>query len=164
MLELLEALRTAGFATFIVSGGGVEFVRAVSQDLYGVPPEGVIGTGVTYEYARADGVPSLRRTGQLLGSPNEGPEKVSNIQYGLGRRPIFAAGNSAGDKEMLEYAVAGGEPSLALLVDHDDAEREFAYESVAGTFESNERITDVGRRRGWVVASIKNDWTNVFAS
>jgi phosphoserine phosphatase len=162
MLELLDALRTRGFATFIVTGGGTEFVRAVSQQLYGVPPEGVVGTLIGYEYVVADGVPGLVRASTLTGDANEGHAKVINIQQHLGRRPVLAAGNSAGDREMIEWAVANDGPSLGILVDHDDADREVAYESVAGTFESTERIVDIGRREGWTVVSMRDDWTTVF--
>jgi phosphoserine phosphatase len=162
MLELLDALRGHGFATFIVSGGGTEFVRAVSQALYGIPPEGVVGTLIGYEYRIIDGAPALTRTGAIDGDPNEGPAKVLHIQRHLGRRPVFAAGNSAGDREMIEWAMASDGPTVGLLVDHDDADREFRYESVAGTFEADENIVDVARREGWVVASMLNDWSTVF--
>jgi hypothetical protein len=93
---------------------------------------------------------------------NEGPAKVTNIQTALGRQPILAAGNSAGDTEMLEYAMASDLPSMALLVDHDDAEREYAYESAAGTFESSEPIADTAHRLGWTVVSMARDWSRVF--
>jgi phosphoserine phosphatase len=162
MLELLEVLRSLGFANFIVTGGGTEFVRAVSHELYGVAPEGVVGTLISYEYVRLDGAPAVVRTNQLTGDPNEGHAKVVNIQQHLGRRPVLAAGNSAGDREMIEWAVAADGPSLGILVDHDDAEREVAYESVAGTFESAERIVEVGRREGWTVVSMRDDWATVF--
>jgi phosphoserine phosphatase len=162
MLELLDALRTRGFATFIVTGGGTEFVRAVSHQLYGVAPEGVVGTLIEYEYLTVDDAPALRRTGTVFGPANEGPAKVLHIQHHLGRRPVFAAGNSAGDREMIEWAVAAPGPSLGLLVDHDDADREFAYESVAGTFSTDERVVDVGRRQGWTIVSMRRDWTTIF--
>jgi phosphoserine phosphatase len=162
MLELLEALRVHGFANFIVTGGGTEFVRAVSEQLYGIAPEGVVGTLIGYEYVAVDGTPTLVRTNTLTGDANEGKAKVINIQQHLGRRPVLAAGNSAGDQEMIEWTVASDGPSLGLLIDHDDADREVAYESVAGTFESTERIVDVGRREGWTVVSMRNDWTTVF--
>jgi phosphoserine phosphatase len=162
MLELLEALRAHGFATFVVSGGGVEFVRSVSLGLYAIAPEGVVGTAVTYELQRRDGKPVLVRTAQVLGGANEGPTKVANIQYHLGRGPIFAAGNSGGDREMLEYATAVQGPSLALLVDHDDAEREYAYVGKAATFTESESIGAVAKRLGWVVVSMARDWARIF--
>ncbi len=162
MLELLEALRSRGFANFIVTGGGTEFVRAVSEQLYGVAPEGVVGTLIGYEYVTIDGAPALVRSNQLTGEANEGHAKVVNIQQHLGRRPVLAAGNSAGDREMIEWAAASNGPSLGLLIDHDDADREVAYESVAGSFESTERIVDIGRREGWIVVSMRDDWSTVF--
>jgi phosphoserine phosphatase len=162
MLELLDALRVHGFATFIVSGGGTEFVRAISLQLYGVAPEGVVGTLIEYEYVTGDGGPGLRRTARISGDANEGPAKVVNIQQHLGRRPVLAAGNSAGDREMIEWATAVPGPSLGILINHDDAQREFAYESVAATFAATEPILDVGRRQGWTVVSMRDDWTRIF--
>ncbi len=163
MLELLDELRRREFTVFIVSGGGTEFVRAISQQLYGIAPEGVVGTLIAYEFARRDdGRPVLLRTGQIGSAANEGAAKVSHIQAQLGRRPILAAGNSAGDREMMEWACAGNGPSLALLVDHDDADREFEYASTAATFEEAEPITAIAQRLGWTVASMANDWATVF--
>ncbi|WP_323096141.1 HAD family hydrolase [Intrasporangium sp. YIM S08009] len=165
MLELVDALRERGFTIGLVTGGGTEFVRSVSLDLYGVPPELVVGTQITYTYARdAHGRPALRRSAQLDGRPNEGEVKVSNIQAQLGRAPVLAAGNSGGDREMLEWAASGDGPSLALLVDHDDPDREFAYVSAAATVDEAEPITDVARRLGWTVASMQRDWATVFPS
>lgn len=163
MLELLDELRRRSFTVAIVTGGGVEFVRAISQQLYGVPPELVVGTAIDYETGRDHaGNIVLRRTGSVSGGAVEGAAKVASIQAHLGRRPVLAAGNSAGDREMLEWALAPGRPSLALLVDHDDAEREFAYESVAATVADAEPIVDVGRRAGFTVVSMANDWDTVF--
>ena len=151
MLELMVELRNRGFDFYIVSAGGAEFVRVIAEDFYGVKPEGVVGSQIDYEFTRdRDGKAKLVRTNKLVASgPNEGVGKPPNIQRILGRAPSVAGGNSAGDAEMLEYAMAYDGPSLALLVDHDDEEREYAYESVAGTFETEEKITDVGRRLGW---------------
>ena len=165
MLELIDELRRRDFTVSIVTGGGTEFVRAVSDELYGVPPEAVVGTLIEYEFVRhGDGRPALAPHGPALdGAANEGAAKVTNIQTQLGRRPILAAGNSGGDREMLEWARAGDGPCLALLVDHDDAEREFAYVSTAETFAEPEPITDVGARLGWTVVSMANDWETVFA-
>ena len=163
MLELVEELRRRDVTVTIVSGGGTEFVRAVSQQLYGVPPEAVVGTLIGYEFSRGeDGAPRLLRTGRPAGAANEGAAKVSNIQSQLGRRPMLVAGNSGGDREMLEWAAAGPGPSLALLINHDDAEREFAYVSTAETFAEPEPITDVGARLGWTVVSMAADWETVF--
>ena len=165
MLDLMNELRARGFDFYVVSAGGAEFVRVVGEDFYGVKPEGVVGSQIDYEFSRDDdGRPQLLRLNRLVASgPNEGPGKPPNIQRILGRHPSVAGGNSAGDAEMLEYAMAYDGPSLAILVDHDDAAREYSYESVAGTFAADESITDTAARLGWTVASIKNDWSTVFA-
>ena len=163
MLELIAELRRRDFTVGIVTGGGTEFVRAISDDLYGVPAELVVGTLIGYDVSRdGEGPPVIRRTSALLGVANEGSAKVANIQTQLGRRPILAAGNSGGDREMLEWAQTAGSPSLALLIDHDDAEREFHYTSTAQTFTETEPITDVGARLGWTVVSMARDWDIVF--
>ena len=162
MLELIEELRRHDFTVGIVTGGGTEFVRAISQDLYAVPPELVVGSLIGYRLTTdGSGAPELRRTAGLDGEANEGAAKVSHIQSQLGRRPLLAAGNSGGDREMLEWAAAapGG---LALLVDHDDADREFAYRSMAVTVAEPEPITTVAGRLGWTVASMARDWAVVF--
>jgi hypothetical protein len=164
MLELLDALRANEFDVFLVTGGGTEFVRSISRDFYGVSPDGVVGTLVRYEFVRSDdGRPQLVRGATLdSGAANEGEAKVSNIQRALGRRPIFAAGNTAGDREMLEYAAASEGPSLSLLVDHDDAGREYAYTAQAGTIDFAGDIVEFGRNAGWTIVSIRNDWASVF--
>lgn len=163
MLELVDELRRRQFTVAIVSGGGCEFVRAVSRDLYGVPPEAVVGTMIGYTFTRdAAGQPLLRRSSRMVGEVNEGPAKVSAVQTQLGRAPVLAAGNSGGDRELLEWAASGPGPGLALLVDHDDDEREFAYVGSAGSFTDPEPITDVARRLGWTVASMRTDWARVF--
>ncbi|MDH3683272.1 MAG: haloacid dehalogenase-like hydrolase [Acidimicrobiia bacterium] len=165
MLELMDELRSRGFDFYLVSAGGAEFVRVISQDFYGVSPEGVVGSQIDYEFTRAaDGTPRLLRTNHVVHSgPNEGQAKVPNIHRILGRRPVVAGGNSPGDAEMLEYAMTYDGPSLALLVNHDDAEREYAYESKAGTFDTEETILETAARLGWTVASIRNDWATVFS-
>jgi phosphoserine phosphatase len=165
MLELIDELRARGFSVFIATGGGTEFVRAISNEFYGVDPERVVGSSVGYRVARDQhDRPVLLRTAELFGEINEGPAKVSNIQQALGRRPIFAAGNSPGDSDMLDVALAGPGPSMAMLIDHDDGEREYAYASVAGSFDSSGSIVDIGRRRGWDVVSMRDDWAQVFPS
>ncbi|MEV0893730.1 haloacid dehalogenase-like hydrolase [Promicromonospora sp. NPDC050262] len=163
MLELLDALRALDFTVGVVTGGGTEFVRAVSQELYGVPPELVVGTMIAYDLGQdADGRPALRRTARVLGDVNEGAAKVTNIQTQLGRPPVLAAGNSAGDHELLEWAAAADGPHLSLLVDHDDPEREFSYASQAQTFEATEPVTATADRLGWTTVSMKDDWVSVF--
>ena len=163
MLELMDLLRARDFRVFIVTGGGVEFVRAVGEELYGVATDDVVGSAVQVEFERRDGRIVLVRTAAMLGSPNEGPPKAVNIQAHIGRRPILAAGNTAGDREMLEYAHTGERPSLCLVVDHDDAEREYAYAGGAVTDPDAEPIVDTASRLGWTVVSMRRDWNRVFA-
>jgi phosphoglycolate phosphatase-like HAD superfamily hydrolase len=165
MLELLAELRRCDFTICLVTGGGTEFVRAIGEDLYGVPPQNVVGTLVAYEYVPTDehgAGPSLRRMAVLAAGANEGATKVSNIQAQLGRRPILAAGNSGGDREMLEWVAAGDGPTLPLLVDHDDPDREFAYVGAAATYAETEPIADVAARLRWTVVSMQRDWEDVF--
>jgi phosphoserine phosphatase len=162
MLELIDLLRGAGFRVFVVTGGGIEFVRAASERLYGVGPDDVVGSAVQVGFERRDGRVVLVREAKLLGSPNEGAPKAINIQSHVGRRPIFAAGNSAGDREMLEYTTTGTHPSLAIVIDHDDAEREYAYTGASVTDPSAEAVTDTAARAGWTVVSIRDDWARVF--
>ncbi len=163
MLELIEELRRRQFTVGVVTGGGTEFVRAISQDYYGVPPELVVGTLIAYDLTSGDSGPVLRRTTRVLGDANEGAAKVTNIQSHIGRAPILAAGNSGGDREMLEWACAGAAPRLALLVEHDDADREYSYVGKAETFDEAEPITDVASRLGWTVVSMARDWDVVFS-
>jgi phosphoserine phosphatase len=162
MLELVDALRAAGVTVALVTGGGTEYVRAVSPGLYGVPPELVVGTRIRYRLVEEDGAPTLRRTAAVEGEVNEGAAKVAAIQAQLGRAPLLAAGNSPGDRSMLEYAAArpGG---LALVVDHDDADREVAYQPTAASFAAEEPLVDTARRRGWVVVSMRDDWSEIWS-
>jgi phosphoserine phosphatase len=164
MLELIDELRSLDFSVGIVTGGGTEFVRQVSRRLYGVEPGMVVGTLIGYAFGRDDaGRPVVRRTTSQIGTANEGGAKVEHIHSQIGRAPILAAGNSGGDREMLEWAQASRHGGLALLVDHDDAEREFAYESRAVSFDEAEPITDVADRLGWVTVSMRRDWATIFA-
>ena len=164
MIELIDVLRACEFRVFIVTGGGVEFVRAVSEDLYGGAPADVVGTAVELSFERRDGRIELVRLPRLLGSPNEGEPKALAIQQHIGRRPIFAAGNSAGDREMLEHATSGPLPSLGIVVDHDDEVREYAYESLSATDPQAEPILSSAARFGWTVVSMKRDWATVFGA
>ncbi len=162
MLEVLGALEAHGFTNCIVTGGGTEFVRAISRATYGIDQERVIGSLVAYELVRRGDRPALVRTTHIQGGANEGEEKISNIQIALGRRPTVAGGNSPGDRDMLEYTSTIDGPSLALLVNHDDAEREYAYVSEAGTFEADEPITATAGRLGWTQISMRDDWATIF--
>jgi phosphoserine phosphatase len=162
MLELIDYVRANGFHVFVVTGGGVEFVRAVGEALYGVAPSDVIGSAVQVAFERRDGRVVLVRQPAILGSPNEGAPKAVNIQTHIGRRPILAVGNSAGDREMLEYVHSGERPSLCVVVDHDDEEREYAYASVAVTDPDAEPILTTAEHFGWTVVSMRRDWSRVF--
>lgn len=162
MVELLDLLRANGFRVFIVTGGGVEFVRAVSERIYGVPPDDVVGSAVQVRVARRDGRVVLVREPKLLGSPNEGEPKAVNIQAHIGRRPILAAGNSAGDREMLEYAHGGDRPSLCLVINHDDPEREYVYAGAALTNPNAEPLTNTASAYGWTTVSMRDDWKRIF--
>jgi hypothetical protein len=168
MLELLKYLRANGFKTYIVTGGGQDFVRVYAEQVYGIPPEPVVGSAgeTKYGYAK-DGRPILtKQLKMLLNDNNAG--KAENIHLMIGRRPHAAFGNTSGDREMLEYTGAGRGARLMMLVLHDDAEREYAYgpaqglpNSKIGTFSQN--LYDEATKRGWFVISIKNDWKRVFS-
>jgi phosphoserine phosphatase len=163
MLELLELLRAHGFRVFLVTGGGVDFVRPLGAQLYGVDRDDVVGSAVAVEFQRRDGQVVLARTAALAGSPNEGPPKVVAIHSHIGRRPLVAVGNSAGDREMLEFAHTAARPSLCIVLDHDDAEREYAYGGEALTDPDAEPILATAERFGWTVVSMRRDWSRVFA-
>jgi phosphoserine phosphatase len=155
MVELLAHLRANGFANYIASGGGRDFMRPISQEVYGIPREGVIGSAVALAYTPGAGGGAITR--QLAADYlDDGPEKPVRIWTRTGRRPVLAAGNSNGDIEMLEFTQHPDKPSLRLLLLHDDAEREFDYVS------GSERALDLAGSNGWTVVSIKNDWTQVF--
>ncbi len=163
MVELLDELRARQFTIGIVTGGGTEFVRRVSKRFYGVEPGMVVGTLIGYEFDRDEaGHPVVRRTAAQTGSANEGGAKVEHIYSQVGQPPILAVGNSGGDREMLEWAQASPHGGLAVLIDHDDAEREFAYESKAVSFEEEKPISVVASELGWTVVSMANDWETVF--
>lgn len=165
MLELLDELRAREFTIGIVTGGGTEFVRRVSKRWYGVEPGMVVGTLIGYRFDRDDeGRPVVRRTVAQTSSANEGGAKVEHIHSQIGRAPILGVGNSGGDREMLEWAQSSAHGGLAILIDHDDAEREFAYQSMPGSFEEEKPILEVAAGLGWTVVSMKNDWESVFPS
>jgi phosphoserine phosphatase len=163
MLELLDLLRANEFRVFLVTGGGVDFVRPLCAQLYGVERDDVVGSAVKVEFVRRDGKIVLARTAALAGSPNEGPPKVVNVHSHIGRRPLVAVGNSAGDREMLEFAHTGERPSLCIVLDHDDEEREYAYSGEALTNPDAEPILTTAERFGWTVVSMRRDWRRVFA-
>jgi phosphoglycolate phosphatase-like HAD superfamily hydrolase len=169
MQELLRYLRANGFKTYIVTGGGQDFVRVYSEQTYGIPPEQVVGTagGTKYGYDK-DGRPFLTKEPKLLLNDNDAG-KPEGIHLMIGRRPVVAFGNSTGDRQMLEYTKAGGGARLAMLVLHDDAAREYAYgpaqglpDTKVGTF--TQALYDEAKSKGWVVISMKSDWKTIFPS
>ncbi len=160
MVELLKYLRDQGFKTYIVSGGEVEFMRAWAPAAYGIPPEQVIGSSQAVRYQVRDGKPVLVRDPKL-DFIDDGPGKPVGIYRHIGRRPILAVGNSDGDLQMLEYTTGGDGPRLAVLVHHDDAEREFAYDRQSKVGKLDKAL-DAARARGWTVVSMKRDWQQVY--
>jgi phosphoglycolate phosphatase-like HAD superfamily hydrolase len=168
MLDVLQYLRDSGFKTYIVTGGGQDFVRVYSQQVYGIPREQVVGSmgGTTFGYDK-DGKPFLTKDPKLLLNDDDAG-KPEGIHLMIGRRPHAAFGNSVGDREMLEYTGAGDGARLMMLVLHDDAAREYAYgparglpDSKFGTFTA--ALDDEAKKNGWTVISMKNDWKRVFS-
>ncbi|GAB5100474.1 HAD family hydrolase [Caballeronia sp. GAFFF2] len=159
-LELLDYLRANGFKTFIVSGGTIEFMRVFAEQVYGIPPEQVIGSSQLVKYVVRDGKPALVREPKL-DFVDDGPGKPVGIYRNIGRKPVLAFGNSDGDLQMLQYTAAQEGPHLELIVHHDDAAREFAYDrqSKIGKLD---RAWDEALARGWIVVSMKNDWKAVY--
>ena len=167
MVELLGYLRANGFKTYIVSGGGIEFMRPMTEKVYGVPPEQVIGSSIETKYEMKDGKPVLMRLPKIHFIDDKTGKPVG-INMFIGRRPIAAFGNSDGDRQMLEWTGAGDGARLMMLVLHDDAKREYAYgpanglpASKFGTF--TQSLMDEANKNGWVVISMKNDWKRIFS-
>jgi phosphoglycolate phosphatase-like HAD superfamily hydrolase len=161
MVELLRYLRANGFKTYIVSGGGVEFMRAFAQQAYGIPPEQVIGSSGKQKFELRDGRAVLvKLPGIDFVDDKEG--KPINIQKIIGRRPLAAFGNSDGDLQMLQFATSGAGQRLALLVHHDDAAREYAYDRPSHIGELD-KAWDEAKANNWIVVSMKSDWKKIFA-
>jgi phosphoglycolate phosphatase-like HAD superfamily hydrolase len=168
MQEVLKYLRANGYKTYIVTGGGQDFVRVYSEQTYGIPPEQVVGTmgGTTYGYDK-NGNPILTKDPKLLLNDNNGG-KPEGIHLMIGRRPHAAFGNSPGDQQMLEYTRAGSGARLAMLVLHDDAQREYAYGPAKGLPDTKvgafpQALYDTALKSGWVVISMKQDWKRMFS-
>ncbi|MGC9958237.1 MAG: HAD family hydrolase [Roseiarcus sp.] len=166
-IELLKYLRSVGYRTYIVTGGGQDFVRVYAQRVYGVPPEQVVGSAgaVSYQYG-AKGPVLIKEPKLLLNDDNAG--KPEGIHLMIGRRPYFAFGNSTGDRQMLEYTRAGAGARLAMLVLHDDGAREYAYGPAQGLPDTKvgrftPELYDEAIKDGWIVVSMKNDWKRIFA-
>lgn len=160
MLELLAHLRANGFKTFIVSGGGVEFMRPWAEKAYGIPPEQVIGSSGKTVYELNGDKPVINKL-PAVEFVDDGPGKPVGINRFIGRRPIFAAGNSDGDLQMLQWTTLDAGPRFALIVHHTDADREYAYDrhSAVGKLD---KALDEAPRRGWLVVDMKNDWKTIY--
>ncbi len=159
-LELLAYLRANGFKTFIVSGGGIAFMRPISEKIYGIPPEQVVGSSVVAEFQVQDGKPALVRMPKIDFINDKAGKPVGIYQH-IGRRPILAFGNSDSDMQMIEYTMAGEGRRLGLFVHHTDADREYAYDrkSHVGTLD---KALDMAADNDWIIVSMKNDWKEVF--
>jgi len=168
MQEVLKYLRANGYKTYIVTGGGQDFVRQYSEKVYGIPPEQVVGTAGSTKYGYAkDGKPFLTKEPKLMLNDNNAG-KPEGIHLMIGRRPYAAFGNSTGDKEMLEYTKAGDGARLSMLVLHDDAKREYAYGPAQGLPATKvgaftQALYDQAKKQGWIVISMKDDWKKIFA-
>jgi hypothetical protein len=166
MVELLAYLRDNGFRNYIVSGGGIEFMRQWAERVYGVPPEQVIGSSIRTRFERRDGQPVLVRLPEL-DFYNDESDKVVAIHQHIGRRPLAAFGNSVGDRHMIEWTLAGGDGRLGLLILHDDASREYAYGPALGMRKPpigafTQELLEQANAAGWTVVSMKDDWAQVF--
>ena len=163
MLEVMKLFRANGYKTYIVTGGGQDFVRMYAEQVYGVPPEQVVGTagGTKYGYDKS-GKPMLTKEPKLLLNNNTAG-KPEGIHLMIGRRPYAAFGNSIGDKQMLEYTQAGDGARLMMLVHHDDDKREYAYgpKTKVGTF--SEALMSEAKKKDWTIISMKDDWKRIFA-
>jgi hypothetical protein len=160
MLELTAYLRANAFKTFIVSGGGIDFMRPWADRVYGIPPEQIVGSSGTTKFELRDTKPILMRLPQI-DFINDGPGKPVGINAHIGRRPIAAFGNSDGDLQMLEWAKGGSGVRFALVVHHTDAEREWAYDRVSSVGKLDKAL-DVAQAEGWTVVDMKNDWKTIF--
>jgi hypothetical protein len=160
MLELLDYLRGNGFKTFIVSGGGIEFMRPWVEAVYGVPPEQVVGSSIKTQFEMRDGVPVLVRLPEVNFIDDKAGKPVGINEY-IGRRPIAAFGNSDGDLQMLQWTAAGKGRRFMLLVHHTDAEREYAYDRKSHVGKLDTAL-DEANKRGWTVVDMKNDWKVIY--
>jgi hypothetical protein len=161
MIELLAYLRANGFKTFIVSGGGVEFMRPWTERVYGVPPKQVVGSSIKTKFQMRDGRPELFRLPEV-NFIDDGAGKPVGINEFIGRRPIAAFGNSDGDLEMLQWTTMTGAARLGLIVHHTDAEREYAYDRNT-PFGHLDKALDAAALNKWDVVDMKNDWRRIFA-
>lgn len=160
MVEVLEHLRANGFETYIVSGGGIDFVRAFAETAYGIPPQNVIGSQGGLAFEVVDGTPSVMKTPEIFFIDDKGGKPVGIARH-IGRRPVFVVGNSDGDLAMAQWAAAGAGPRFALFVHHTDAAREWAYdrESHVGRLDA---ALDAAQPKGWTVVDMARDWARIW--
>ncbi|WGR69612.1 MULTISPECIES: HAD family hydrolase [unclassified Bradyrhizobium] len=161
MLELLAYLRANGFKTFIVSGGGIEFMRPWSEKVYGIPPEQVVGSSIKTKFEIDGGHPALMRL-PAIDLVDDGPGKPVGINSHIGRRPIAAFGNSDGDFQMLQWTTGQGGRRFGLIVHHTDAEREYSYDRKS-SFGRLDKALDAAAANKWTVVSMKDDWKRIFS-
>ena len=167
MVELLAYLRANGFNPYIVSGGGIEFMRPITETVYGIPPEQVVGSSIKTQFEMRNGEPVLMRLPQIDFIDDKAGKPVGINQF-IGRRPVASFGNSDGDRQMLEWTGAGAGHRLMMLVLHDDAAREYAYGPADGLPDTHfgafsPSLMDEAKQKGWVVISMKKDWKRIFA-
>jgi phosphoglycolate phosphatase-like HAD superfamily hydrolase len=160
MLELLDHLRANDFDTYIVSGGGVDFLRAFAEDAYGIPPEQVIGSMGEARFEIVDGVPQVLKDPGIAFIDDKGGKPVGILRH-IGRRPVFVAGNSDGDLAMLQWVTTGGGPRLGLIVHHTDTEREFAYDRDSHVGRLDDAL-DLAPGNGWIVVDMAEDWAQIY--
>ncbi|MBC2601567.1 HAD family hydrolase [Puniceicoccus vermicola] len=165
MLELLTYLRAEGYKTYIVSGGGIDFMRVFAEEVYGIPPEQVVGSELQAKFAMQDGVPVMIKESSLDFIDDKAGKPLGIYQH-IGRRPIFAAGNSDGDMQMLQYTTVRRSsdddlPRFGLLVHHDDADREWAYDRDSH-FGKLDKALDAASDNDWLVVSMKDDWVSIY--
>jgi len=161
MLEVLAYLRENGYKTFIVSGGGVEFMRMFAEQTYGIPPEQVIGSSIKTKFELRENKPVLIRLPEI-NSIDDGPGKPENIELHIGHRPVMAFGNSDGDLQMLQWTTLAEGPRFGLIVHHTDAEREYAYDRSSQIGRLDKALNEAAQR-GWIVVDMKKDWSQVFS-
>jgi phosphoglycolate phosphatase-like HAD superfamily hydrolase len=161
MLELLQYLRANGFTTYIVSGGGIDFLRVWAEDVYGIPPAQVVGSSIKAAYSLADGKPQINKLAEL-NFIDDGPGKPVGIHQHIGKRPVFAAGNSDGDYEMLQYTSTHPiYTSLSIIVHHTDAAREYQYDSLSSIGRLKRGLIDA-KKNGWHIVDMKTDWKKIY--
>lgn len=160
MIEVMDYLRDNGFQTWIVSGGGVQFMRAWTEEAYGIPPQQIIGSQIVEEYALIEGKPEFLRQPQVY-FVDDGPGKPVGIHRQIGKRPVIAFGNSDGDYQMLEYTTLGDGPSLGMIVHHTDADREYAYDRDSRIGKLDKALTDAPEM-GWVLIDMARDWSQIY--